>query len=320
MTIHTPILTNRAELKFFSILALILALLLTLTILAEKQVERGPLSVPGKTAKVDAYKDLTLTAQAAFVYDVRSGTVLFEKNSDERLPLASLTKVMTAVVALDIASPDSIIVVTDEALKAEGDSGLHVGERWSLKNLLDFSLTTSSNDGSRAVALALGAFNTTDPSPFEAEKDFVSSMNKKADDIGMKNTYYFNETGLDESERKGGAYGTARDMSKLFEYILRNNPELLEATQEQTFSTHSLDDILHTARNTDEIVGAIPGIKASKTGYTDIAGGNLVIAFDPELGRPIIISVLGSTAEDRFVDVQTLVNKTLEALEVDSTK
>lgn len=319
MTIHTPILTNKTELRFFSFLALILAFLLGISIVGEKQVQRETNSVPAKTA-IHSYDGISLTAKAAFVYDIRQEKVLFEKNADERLPLASLTKVMTAVVALDLAPRDSIIVITPEALEAEGDSGLHIGERWKLKNLLDFSLTTSSNDGARAVALALGALHQTNPTTTIAMKDFISSMNSKADKLGMKNTYFFNETGLDESEKKGGAYGSARDMSTLFAYILKHNPDLLEATQEEMIYIRSLDHILHTGRNTDQIVEEIPGIKGSKTGYTDIAGGNLVIAFDPELGRPIIISVLGSTEADRFNDVELLVKKTLEALSVDTAE
>jgi serine-type D-Ala-D-Ala carboxypeptidase (penicillin-binding protein 5/6) len=317
MTIHTPILTNKAELKFFFTLGIILALLLSVTIIAERQVRRGNTSVPAKVAK-DSFEGINLTANAAYVYDVRTKTVLYSKNADKRLPLASLTKVMTATVALDLASKDSIVVVTNEALRAEGDSGLRAGERWSLKKLLDFSLTSSSNDGARAVALALGALHKTNPTEEDSERDFINSMNMKASELQMKNTYFFNETGLDESTTKGGAYGTAKDMTTLFEYILKEHPDLLEATQDRTVRVTSLDNISHVAENTDQIVENIPGIKASKTGFTDIAGGNLVIAFDPELGRPIIISVLGSTAAERFTDVEQLVTRTLEALRVDT--
>ncbi|MES2214373.1 MAG: hypothetical protein V4465_03250, partial [Patescibacteria group bacterium] len=101
--------------------------------------------------------------------------------------------------------------------------------------------------------------------------------------------------------------------------ILRTHPELLDATRNEIVRTTSLDNQIHTAHNTDTIVANIPGIKASKTGFTDLAGGNLVVAFDPELGRPIIISVLGSTAEERFSDVQRLVDATFKTLSEETT-
>ena len=315
-----PLITNPTELKFFGSLGVFLLILLIISFVANHQVKRGDISSPAKIVHAEPFKDISLTAKSAFVYDVRNDKVLFEKNKDVQLPLASLTKVMTALVATDIAPNSQVITITTEAIRADGDSGLRVGERWSLKKLLDFSLTSSSNDGAKAVALALGALETTNPTPDVSEIDFISSMNKKADELHMIHTYFLNETGLDLStpdgqpSTKAGAFGSAEDMTKLFTYILQHHSELLEATTRSSVQVTSLDNILHTAKNTDTIVGIIPGIKGSKTGYTDLAGGNLVIAFDPELGRPFIISVLGSTAENRFVDVSKLVKATLESI------
>lgn len=272
-------------------------------------------SRPEPVAEVPVYNpfdDVSINAKAAFVYDTRTGRALYSKNEDRRLPLASLTKVMSALVATEAAPGYSTLVIKEEALRAEGDSGLQAGERWSLKELLDFTLTSSSNDGIRAVALALGAIKNSEPTLEEAENDFVSHMNAKANELGMRNTYFFNETGLDETNVKGGAYGSARDMATLFEYILIEHPELLEATKEVIVTAFNVDGKSYSARNTDLIIGQIPGLKASKTGYTDIAGGNLVVAFDPEIGRTIIVSVLGSTLEARFSDTQTLVNAAIE--------
>ncbi len=305
------LLTNSHEVRFFTILGIILVIFLTVSLVLGSQIERGNVSVPTKVVNLNQFDKLKITAKAVYVYDSRTGKVLYAKNENKRMPLASLTKVMTALVALDSASPNTRITITQNSLTPEGDSGLYVGETWSLKKLLDFSLTSSSNDGVHAVALALGALNKTNPTAEEAQNDFVQTMNKKASELGMKNTYYFNETGLDQSENKGGAYGTAEDMAKLFEYILKNHPEILEATTSNKIGVLSLDNYFHQAKNTDEIVDNIPGIKGSKTGFTDIAGGNLVIAFDPELGRPIIISVLGSTQEGRFNDMLKLVNASI---------
>ena len=101
-------------------------------------------------------------------------------------------------------------------------------------------------------------------------------------------------------------------MSTLLEYILAHNPELFEATRVTALTIQSIDNYNHLAQNTNDIISDIPGLLASKTGFTDTAGGNLVIIFDPELGRPIIITILGSTEQGRFEDVRALVNATME--------
>src|SRR5581483_3055251 len=105
--------------------------------------------------------------------------------------------------------------ITHDAIATEGDSGLKEGEKWNLKNLLDFSLVSSSNDGIRAVALSLGALASANATEKEIVDDFVRLMNKKADELDLKDTYFWNETGLDETEYKGGAYGTAHDIAML---------------------------------------------------------------------------------------------------------
>ncbi len=299
-------ITRDSEIKLFAVLITVLAFLLVASFLFGSKTQRGDVSVPSETVKL--FPEISIEAKAAYVYDARTKTVLFAKNENVRLSLASLTKVMSALVAKDLSPLYGTIIVSGEALRLEGDSGLYRDEQWSLKNLLDFSLVTSSNDGMRAVALSLGALSRADVTPKEVINDFVGEMNRKANELGLKNTYFWNETGLDESDTKGGAYGTARDLSTLMEYILTHHPELFRATREVTTTFRSLSNYEHVAENTNSVVSEIPGLLASKTGFTNTAGGNLVIVFDPELGRPIIISILGSTEEGRFEDVRTLIN------------
>jgi D-alanyl-D-alanine carboxypeptidase len=110
-----------------------------------------------------------------------------------------------------------------------------------------------------------------------------------------------------------GGYGSAKDMAKLFQYIIENKPTLLEATQYEKLAIASKSKV-HTADNTNKIVSSIPALIASKTGLTDLSGGNLVIAFDAGLMRPIIISVLGSSEDGRFSDMQKLVEASLYSL------
>jgi len=260
------------------------------------------------------FEGLEIEAKAAIVYDVVNRKVLYSKNPNLVVPLASLTKIMSAITAADLIPNYTTVTIDREFLDEEGDSGLYAFEKWNFKKLLDFTLAVSSNDGMRAIASVAGAVlsNTTGTSEFETSRDaFVAKMNVKAQSIGLQNTSFRNETGLDVHDGGGGAYGSAEDMAHLLEYTLANYPEILEATTNDTSSISSLSNFNHSAVNTNPYVGFIPGIKASKTGYTVASGGNLVVAFNPELQRPIIITVLGSSYEGRFNDTLTLVDKTL---------
>lgn len=286
-----------------------LALLLVTSYVLGTRVERGDVSTPTRTASI--FPVVALRAKSAYVYDARTQTVLFAKDENERLSLASLTKLMAAVVATDISPEYAQVIVSQEAIRADGDSGLLPDERWTLQDLLDFSLMSSSNDGIRAVALSLGALSRFDANESEIIDDFVKAMNNKALELDLKNTYFWNETGLDESEVKGGGYGSARDVAMLLEYILGAEPHLLEATRQAETTITSIDNNKHVAKNTNRLASDTPGLIGSKTGYTDTAGGNLAFVFDPELGRPIIVTILGSTASGRFEDAKKLIDATL---------
>lgn len=298
-----------AEVRFFIFLSAGLVLLLATSYLLGSKIERRDNSSPTETAY--EFPQVGIQAKAAYVYDARTKEVFFAKNENQRLPLASLTKVMSALVARELSPEYGTVTVTREALLAMGDNGLMAGERWRLKDLLDYSLVTSSNDGMRAVALALGALEKSNATENEILNSFVNLMNKKANELDLKNTYFWNETGLDETEFKGGAYGTAKDVTRLMEYIVMAHPEMLEATSEESVSVSSLNNLTHEGKNTNDLINQIPGLIASKTGYTNTAGGNLSLIFDPELGRPIIVTVLGSTEEGRFQDVGKLIAATL---------
>ena len=290
----------------------VLLILAIITILSLRDDKRDN-SIPTGTAS-KSFPSTNLQAKAAYVYDIRTGEVLFAHNEDKRISLASLAKLMSALVAQEIGFKHNIVTISEAALDADGDNGLLRDEKWSLEDLLNFSLISSSNDGIRAAALTLGALSRADVSSEEIINDFVGAMNKKAGEIGLKNTYFWNETGLDESDVKGGAYGSARDVSVLMRYIFEHHPEIFSMTREPVVNFTSLDNKVHAAKNTNDIISDIPGLLASKTGYTATAGGSLSIIFDPELGHPIAITVLGSTEEGRFTDVRTLVNAMLEHL------
>ena len=255
------------------------------------------------------FDGISLEAKSAYVFDIVKNEVIFKKNEFVQLPLASITKLMTALTATELIPKNSRITIRKEFLQEEGDTGLLDGESWKLQDLLDFSLLVSSNDGVRSVASVIGAMNLQTDDYNLGRKDFISKMNAKAQELGLQQTYFINESGLDDGVLSGG-YGSAIDVSKLMQYILENYPEILEATKYQTINISSFDKT-HTAKNTNVDVNQIPGLLASKTGYTNMAGGNLVIAFDSSIGRPVVVVVLGSTMEGRFQDVSKLIKASL---------
>lgn len=269
-------------------------------------------SVEAVTEKVSVFDNFALQAKSAMVWDVVNEREIFAKNPDVPLPLASLTKVMTAVTAYSNLPDSANVKILQEYLEPEGDSKLVVGDIWRAGDLRDFTLLTSSNDGAFALA-ALAESQITNRG--ENPKDqFIKDMNDKAREIGLSNSLFFNEHGLDREIDRGGAYGSARDMALLFEYTLKNYPEILEATRYKSLQFGSAEKV-YAAENTNTFIDKIPDVIASKTGFTDLAGGNLVIAFDSGLNRPIIISILGSTEEGRFEDALKLVDATLKYIQ-----
>lgn len=258
----------------------------------------------------DPFVKLNLVARSAIVLDIKTGEIIYAKNIHEKLPLASITKVMTALVAENLMplSENTVITITPEDLRAEGDSGLDAGQIWKLKDLMDFSLIVSSNDGVRAIAGVAAA---------TSQKDFIEAMNQQASDLELDQTKFKNESGLDLPDNGGaGAQGSAENVARLFAYIYENKPELLEATKQASTSLKPENNDPHFITNTNEVINQIPGIIASKTGYTDLSGGNLAVIFDRGLNQPAVAVVLGSTQQGRFTDMIALTKTSIEDLQI----
>ena len=259
----------------------------------------------------------SIEGRAAFVWDIREHRVIFAKNAYEKLPLASVTKMMVALTASELLAPDAKITIHSEDLAEEGDTGLQSEEIWTFKKLLDLTLVTSSNDGASKIAAAAGAqlFETgTSTDPAVSKKAFIDRMNRRARALGLDDTSFRNATGLDLDNATGGAYGSARDMGMLFEYIWRKHPEVFGDTNRHSTKVVSENKIVHDVKNTNLEVGSYMGVIGSKTGYTELAGGNLVVILDAGLDHPIVVSVLGSTREGRFNDVRVLSEAALRSI------
>lgn len=241
----------------------------------------------------------SLIAQAAVVYDPTAERVLFSKNAGEPLPLASLTKLMAAATVLSATPEDASVIITADALKQEGDSGLIEGESWLLHDLLLYGLVASSNDAMAAAVSALG-------------EGKIEAMNAEALRLGLTQTYFLNGTGLDLDTEIAGAYGSARDIAILAASFMKKHPAFFEATTKPSISL-TVNDRTIVAPATAAPLQSLSGFIGAKTGYTDLAGGNLVAAFDISVGRPLILVVLGSTREGRFEDIQTLITAARDA-------
>lgn len=267
-------------------------------------------ATPASALPTHPFPEPRITAQAAIVYDLAQQKVLFEKRSHVPLPLASLTKLMTAVVASETLSSTSPVRVAETDAATEGSGGIHPNETWNFRELLGFTLLMSSNGGARAIASAAGA--KLDPSRERDSREvFVDRMNAKARELGMTQTLFGNETGLDLNSELGGAYGSARDVATLLAYVASTSPYVIEETADLTSTFYTQDRRSYSAHNTNQDVSSIPGLIASKTGFTDLAGGNLAVIFDLGFGHPIEVVVLGSTKEGRFTDARTLADATI---------
>ena len=281
---------------------------------------RETLSSSDNESLKNPFEHISFGARAVYVYDLLKDRVLFSKNEDERLPLASITKLMTALTARDHMNESSVVVLLKDDLLTEGDSGLRLGERWRLGDLLQMMLLVSSNDAATAVARYVGSGGQEDIDPLIARERFVQMMNEKADELGLISVEFSNESGLDIKEaendsvlvRRAGGFGSAREVAKIASLLWKKYPDIFEITAQKDAHIVSQSDITHGLINTNEITGHIPGLMVSKTGYTDLAGGNLVVVFDIEIGHPVVAVVLGSTQKGRFEDMERIAKTVIE--------
>ena len=192
------------------------------------------------------------------------GRVLYEKNPFLRLPMASTTKIMTAVVALENASPSDNVTVTRESVGIEGSSVyLCEGEILTLLELLYALLLSSANDAASAIALHIG----------KSEESFVALMNKKAQELGLYDTHFENPHGLDHKDH----YTTAYDLARLTAYALENE-SFSEIVSTRKKEIRGVGDTVRYLVNHNRLLASYEGILGVKTGFTKKSGRCLVTA------------------------------------------
>ncbi|MEN9881250.1 MAG: hypothetical protein RLZZ308_433 [Candidatus Parcubacteria bacterium] len=239
------------------------------------------------------FEGLPIEGKAYVVYDVKDGTVIASQNESMMLPFASITKVMTALTVRLIARDGENITITPSTIESGYDLGLRNKQVWSVDELLKYMLVFSSNDAAQAVATHFGGVDT-----------FVSLMNTTAEHLGV-HAVFTDPAGRDENGNIGGK-GTVLDAAKLFSIAIRDIPDILDATTKKRVTVVSSTGKVTGVPNTNQDIETMFGVEGSKTGFTNIAGGNLGVVVDVTLGHPVVIVVLGSSKEGRFKDVQTL--------------
>lgn len=273
-----------------------------LSIINNKQVSSLSLWLPVLSNFITG-KDTApqITAKAALVFDIEGKRVLYEKNPKQRLPIASLTKIMTAIVALENPRKDNRYLVRKEDLVGENSMGLTEEEILTLEELLYGLILPSGNDVAEVLA-----HNHKD-----GRKGFIKAMNNKSKALGIKDTNFTNPSGL---EGDGEQYSTPYDLMVMTHYALSNFPIFAKvvATYELTIEGNQNHKAYYLVNETN-LISSYPGVKGVKTGYTPEAGLCLVTYLDYK-GNKIIGVILGS--ENRRQEMKDLLDFSLQSIDI----
>jgi len=248
-----------------------------------------------------------ISAISYLVGDINSGKLLAKKNGDLHFFPASLSKLMTAIIALENFSLDEEIIISPYAVSIEGEEGgLVANEKIRAGDLLKILLISSSNDAAIAFEEALE----------KKDRNFVGLMNQKAREFKLFNSAFFDASGLD---RKGN-FTSIEDLFKLSRKIYQNYPYLGEITRKKEDVVYSIDkEIIHNLENTNILIGEIYNLWGGKTGSTPEAKDCLLTIYEfsfPEKNDKIVISIIVLNSADRFGDTIKLYNWVKDIIEI----
>ena len=241
-------------------------------------------------------EEVEIKAKAAAIFDLDGDKFLYQKNIKEKLPIASLTKIMTALVALDNLELEKMVTISKKAVMTEGENGhLEIGEKLNIRNLLYIMLMESSNDA--AVSLA-GSTNI----------DFIALMNEMAKNLEMENTHFVDPTGINQ-----GNYSTISDLIRLVEYSF-SRPliwQIFSLAETDIYSQNG--ELIHHLLNTNKLLKEIPEMVGGKTGWTEEANGCMLtmVKILEKPGKYLITIILGS--ENRELETKKLIEWAQEA-------
>lgn len=245
----------------------------------------------------DKINELNLESNNFLSVFIKDGKeiILSEKKADEVIAIASLTKLMTAIIVLENYNLDDLIQISASAIATYGDAGnLQIGEIMTIRDLLYITLIESSNDGAEALAEKMGV------------STFVYKMNEKAASLGMNNTWFINPSGLDEENLYN--FSTVNDLKKMVVYILENHSLIAEilSLPEKELTSHS--GISRTIKNTNVLLKESDAYLWGKTGYTNRANGCLILIlnnFSINNNQGYVINIIAG-ADDKFGEARKL--------------
>jgi D-alanyl-D-alanine carboxypeptidase len=273
--------------------------------------------VPDAPVKKEGVKDPYMRAKSAIVIDADTGTILFYQNGKNRMAIASLTKMMTAILSAEkIKNLEKEVVTIDkEALSMEGtvvgcprtgyciSNRLRLGEQLRAIDLLHAMLMNSTNDAAMALGKHIGG----------SKQSFADLMNEKAKDIGLSDTNFCNPSGLDEDDKPGQCYSSAYDLARIAAYSLKYDV-IWDTMRTKDLDISSVDGALtHHIINTDVLLDQMPNCLGGKTGFTYEAGKSLMMAaHHPNNKSQKIVAVLLDDAY-RWEDMRNLIEWTFES-------
>ncbi len=240
----------------------------------ENQQNQAIIKVEGKIQEETVVKE-NILAKAFAIYDLNNEKIIRGQNSGKAFPIASLTKVITVGTFLDTAQKNNITI------------------REETKDRIKRALVQSSNQDADSLGKIYGlSFN----------KSLLKDSNNLIKNLNIESIKLTNLTGLDNDDGSASNIGSAEDIAKVFAYMYKNHKNVFEYTKFDELASDK-GMIINTNQKTDSTFG----ILASKTGFTEKAGGNLAVVVSPEPGKIFVIVVMHSTKEGRFADVQKLV-------------
>ncbi len=257
-----------------------------------------------KTASSSLCKLLTISAESFFVLETNKQgqeKIILEKNSQSKLPQASITKLMTYLVATDFYKNDQPIKISKDIIsQPESLGNLNEGEILEVKELIPMMLIESSNDAAFALTKLIG------------QEGFVELMNLKVKELGLKNTYFYNPTGIDPEALNQPAekinYSSALDIALLTKYLIFSQPDFLKIVSQKEYPLYQTNGKLHhILKNTNELLQKMPTVIGGKTGTTDRAGECLMIIMKGKSPDDYFVGVV-LNSKSRFEDMETLLN------------
>ncbi|MDD4931527.1 MAG: serine hydrolase [Candidatus Colwellbacteria bacterium] len=246
----------------------------------------APSEIPEKRSEMSAPKDLAVESSMAF--DLSTGSEIFSVDKNKRWPIASITKMMTSVIALENLKDDAEATMSENAIATEGSSGGMIkGDKYTVHDLITAMMVVSSNDAAVAI------------SEMMPEGEFIKKMNEKAKALGMANTNYVEPTGLSSMNQS-----TMEDMSKLMIYAWVNHQELFVISSKTKGYIKEVSAKKKRELTNIDVLSSRSNFLGGKTGFTEEARQNLISVFSFDK-RPVGIMIFG--AEDRVVEADKMI-------------